>query len=195
MDEAVAAKGRRSRKRPGGDRRSRERRGPTQLDDLLYDAFYSAAIGGSVLGLFFMLVDAVTGEVFQTPSLIGSVLFLGVAPDAVTEVRLDMVAYFTMVHMAVFGVLGILLAVLVYEAELHSQHPARVMALLFLIIEGGFLVAGNMFMPGVVDAIGFGRILVGNILTAGAMALFMLKSHNPGAWDRLIQGRPINPIY
>jgi len=97
--------------------------------------------------------------------------------------------------MSFFGVLGVLLAVLVYEAELHSKHPARVIALLFLLIEGGFLVSANLFMPGVTAVIGFGRILVGNVLTASAMGLFMLKSHNPRAWDRLIHGRPIDPIY
>ncbi len=168
---------------------------PTKLDDLLYDAFYSAAIGGSVLGLFFLLVDVVAGQPFYTPSLMGSVLFLGMTPETVTDVRLDLVAYVTMLHMGAFGVLGLGLSVLVYEAEVHSHHPARVVALLFLVIEGGFLISANVFMPGVVAAIGFGRILVGNVLTATAMALFMLKSHNPEAWDRLLHGKPIKPIY
>ena len=177
------------------ERREGEREGPTKLEDLLYDAFYSAAIGGSVLGLFFLLVDTVAGQPFYTPSLMGSVLFLGMTPEAVTEIRLDLVAYFTMIHMGAFGALGIAFSILVYEVELPSHHPARVMALLFLVIEGGFLISANTFMPGVVSAIGFGRILVGNILTATAMALFMLRSHNPKAWDRLLRGRPIEPIY
>ena len=177
------------------ERREDGREGPTKFEDLLYDAFYSAAIGGSVLGLFFLLVDTVAGQPFFTPSLMGSVLFLGVAPEAVTEVRLDLVAYVTMIHMGAFGVLGIAFSILVYEVELHSHHPARVMALLFLVIEGGFLISANIFMPGVISVIGFGRILVANVLTATAMALFMLKSHNPKAWDRLLRGRPIKPIY
>ena len=177
------------------ERRQGGRDTPTKLDDLLYDAFYSAAIGGSVLGCFFLLVDVVAGQPFYTPSLMGRVLFLGVAPEAVTGVRLDLVAYFTMLHMGAFGALGIAFSVLVYEVELHSHHPARVVGLLFLVIEGGFLISANVFMPGVVAEIGFGRILVGNILTATAMALFMLKSHNPEAWDRLLHGKPIKPIY
>ena len=176
------------------ERRQRERDTPTKLDDLLYDAFYSAAIGGSVLGLFFLLVDAVAGQPFYTPSLMGSVLFLGMAPEAVTEVRLDLVAYITMLHMGAFGAVGVAFSVLVYEAELHSHHPLRVVALLLLVIEGGFLISANVFMPGVVATIGFGRILVGNLLTATGMALFMLKSHEPVAWNRLLRGRPIKPL-
>ena len=177
------------------DRRSGQSEGATKIDDLLYDAFFAAAIGGSVLGLFFLLVDLVGGQPFYTPSLIGSVLFLGMAPDAVIDVRLDMVAYVTMLHMGAFGLLGLLLSVLFYEAELHSQHPARVMMLLFVVIEVGFLLSANIFMAGLVAEIGFGRALVGNALTATAMALFMLKSHDPHAWERLIHGRPIKPIH
>ena len=177
------------------ERRQVGRDAPTKLDDLLYDAFYSAAIGGSVLGLFFLLVDVVAGQPFYTPSLMGSVLFLGMTPEAVTDIRLDLVAYVTMLHMGAFGALGLGLSILVYEAELHSHHPTRVVTLLFLVIEGGFLISANVFMPGVVAAIGFGRILVGNVLTATAMVLFMLKSHNPKAWDRLLHGKPIKPIY
>ena len=119
------------------ERRRAGRDIPTKLDDLLYDAFYSAAIGGSVLGLFFLLVDVVAGQPFYTPSLMGSVLFLGMSPEAVTEVRLDLVAYVTMLHMGAFGVLGLGLSILVYEAELHSHHPTRAVAVLFLVIEGG----------------------------------------------------------
>lgn len=194
MSKAPFSLSRRSRRRSDHDRRAHERTGPSKLEDLLFDAFYSAAIGGCVLALFFLLVDVVTGEVFRTPSLMGSVLFLGVAPETVTEVRLDMVAYFTMVHMAVFGVLGILLSVVVYETELHSKHPARVFASLLLIVEGGSVISANVLMPGLIGEIGFGRIFVGNILTVSAMALFMLKSHNPRAWDRLLRAGRSSPL-
>ena len=88
------------------ERRRAGRDIPTKLDDLLYDAFYSAAIGGSVLGLFFLLIDVVAGQPFYTPSLMGSVLFLGMTPEAVTDIRLDLVAYVTMLHMGAFGALG-----------------------------------------------------------------------------------------
>ena len=175
---------------PAADRRSSERTGPSELADVLYDAFFAAAIGGATLGLFFLLVDSFDGRPFFTPSLMGSTLFLGASPDAVTEVRLDMVAYFTMIHFALFGWLGLALSLMVHEVEVHSRHPREVILTLFLVLEGGFLIAANIFMPGVTAAIGMGRIVVGNLLTAIAMALFMMKSHNPEAWDRLIHGKP-----
>jgi peptidoglycan/LPS O-acetylase OafA/YrhL len=149
-------------------------------------------VGGSVLGLFFLLVDSMGGRPFFTPSVLASVLFLGVPATSVVEVRLDMVAYFTAIHFAAFGALGMGLAVMVYEVELHSRRPGQVMAGLFLVLEGGFLAAANLLMPGVIDVIGFGRVVVGNLLTALAMALFMLRSHRPDAWRKLLRGRPID---
>jgi hypothetical protein len=157
---------------------------------VLYDTFYSAAVGGAALGLFFLLVDSARGQPFFTPSLMGSVLFLGVAADAVAEVRLDMVAYFTMIHFALFGAVGLTLAILVHEVEVHSRHPREVIGALFVVLEGGFLIGANLFMPGVVEAIGFGRIVIGNLLTAVVMALFLMRSHNPDAWDRFKAGKP-----
>jgi hypothetical protein len=41
-----------------------------------------------------------------------------------------------------------------------------------------------------VAVVGFGRIVVGNLVTALAMALFMMRSHNPDAWERLKSGKP-----
>lgn len=175
---------------PSHERRNHERSKPSVLADVLYDAFYSAAVGGAALGLFFLIVDSTSGEPFFTPSLMGSVLFLGVAADAVTEVRLDMVAYFTMIHFALFGAVGLALAILVYGVEVHSRHPRELVGALFLVLEGGFLIGANLFMPGVVSAIGFGPIVVGNLLTAVAMALFLMRSHNPDAWNRLKAGKP-----
>jgi hypothetical protein len=175
---------------PAQERRNRERTKPSHLADVLYDAFYSAAVGGAALGLFFLLVDSARGQPFFTPSLMGSVLFLGVAADAVTEVRLDMVAYFTMVHFALFGAVGLTLSILVHEVEVHSRHPRELIGALFVILEGGFLIGANLFMPGVVEAIGFGRIVIGNLVTAVAIALFLMRSHNPDGWNRLKAGKP-----
>ena len=182
----------RRRVRRGSDRRGSRRSRSTTLDDLLYDGFYSAAVGGSVLSLYFLLIDVVAGQPLFTASLFGSVLFGGVPAGAVTTVRLEMAAYFTIVHFAIFGALGTGLAAAVYEVRRLTTHPLELIGMLLVLLEGGFLLAEGLFMPGVVEVIGFGRITVGNLLTAGAMGLFMLKAENPTGWERLKQGKPLS---
>lgn len=162
-------------------------RGPSSHTraDLIYDSFYSGAIGGSIVALFFLLVDAAGGRPLYTPSLMGSVLFGGVDAAQVTGVRLDMVAYYTIVHFAVFGLVGTLIAVLVHEVEIHARHPAEVLVLLFLVLEGGFVAGTTLAMPGVMAQLGAFRVITANLLAAGGIAIFLIRSHRPELWQRI----------
>ena len=155
--------------------------------DMFYDAVHSGAIGGSVVALFFLVVDAITHEPFFTPSLMGSVLFEGADAASVTGVRLDMVAYYTVIHFATFAVLGAVISFLVHEVELHSRHPGELLLLGFLIFEGGFFIAARLFMPGVATVVGPFRLFVANLLAVAAMALFFAWSHRPDALHRIRQ--------
>jgi hypothetical protein len=145
--------------------------------DLVYDSFYSGAVGGSVVALFFLLVDALQGQPLFTPSLLGSVLFEGISAERVSEVRLDMVSYYTVVHFAVFAVVGTTLSFLFHEAELHARNPIEMLVLLVLVLEGAFFVGASLALPGVIDRLGAFRLAVGNLLAGGAMVVFLLWSH------------------
>jgi hypothetical protein len=155
------------------------------LGDLLYDAFHVAGIGGSIVALFFLGLDAFQGRALFTPSLLGSVLFLGAPADQVSGVRLDMVVAFTLVHFALFSVLGALVAIAVRELELHSRHPLVVGLSIFVLAEIGFFVLASLFLPGVIDVIGAGWIALANLLVAAGTGLFLLSSHRPDLWSRL----------
>ena len=60
--------------------------GPTA--DFLFDTFYGGAIGGSILALFFLVVDVVGGHALFTPSLLGTALFADAPVTATTEIGL-----------------------------------------------------------------------------------------------------------
>lgn len=153
-------------------------------EDFLYDSFYSASIGASAVALFFLAIDSIQGQPFFTPSLLGAVMFQGAEAASVSDVRLDMVAYYSAIHMLAFGLLGGLLAFLVHEVELHAKHPVQIFLLFFLVFEGGFLVASHLFMPGVNEVLGYFRIFLANLFAAGVMAAFLYQSHTDDAWQR-----------
>jgi hypothetical protein len=115
-----------------------------------------------------------------TPALMGSVLFQGVAAEDVVKVKLDAVAYYTIVHAASFLALGVAVTWLVHEAELHSRHPAIVLVVVFAIFEVGFLAAASFALPGVIARVGIVKIGSANLLAAGAIAAFLVWSHQPG---------------
>jgi hypothetical protein len=153
--------------------------------DILYDAFYSGGIGGSVVALFFLLVDLIQGQALFTPSLMGSVLFEGAAAADVVDVSLAAVAYYTLLHFVVFCVLGFIVAFLVHEVELHAKHPILVLLAAFVLFEAAFFVAAAVLMPGVVARVGPGSIALANLLAAAGMTIFLLREHRPDVWSKV----------
>ncbi len=157
------------------------------LADFLFDSFYAGGIGGSAVAIFFLAADVMDGQSLFTPSLMGSVLFLGVAAEEVTKVHLGAVAYFSIVHFAACAVVGTLVTWLVHEVELHSRHPVAVLIVLFAIIEAVFLLAASLAMPGVIAKLGIIRVGVANLLAAGSMSCFFVISHREDAWEKIKQ--------
>lgn len=152
--------------------------GATATADLLYDAFCGAAIGGSVIALFFLVLDSIGGQPLFTPSLIGTALFSGaeVGPD--TAIRLDMVAYFSVVHFAGFLALGAVISTMCRWTGLSESNPVSVTVVAFLVLSAAFFVASAVLMPGVGEVIGLGRILAANLVTGASMGWFMRFAHS-----------------
>jgi hypothetical protein len=153
--------------------------------DLAYESLYSAAIGGSIVALFFLVFDAWNGRPLFTPSLMGGVLFGGVAAEAVSEVRLDWVAYTTILHFLVFSAIGVGVTLIAQQVEVHARHPATVLFALFAAIEWVFLVGAFLVLPGVLAVLGPFRVTAANLLAAAGIAAFLWANHRPEAWERL----------
>ena len=155
--------------------------------DLAYQSLYCSAIGGSVVALFFLVFDAWNGQPLFTPSLMGGVLFGGAAAESISEVRLDWVAYATIVHFLGFTAIGVSVTLVAHWVELRSRHPATVLFCVFAAIEWLFLVGGFLFLPGVLQVLGPWRVAAANLLAAAAIAVFLWASHNPEDWERVKQ--------
>lgn len=150
---------------------------PKTRNEFLLEAVYAGIFSGSAVALLFLLLDTVDGQPLYTPSLFGSVLILGIdAEDA--KVRLDAVAYFSVLHIVVFTALSAAVSFAVHEVELHSRHPALLLVLLFAIIEAGFFVVAPIAMPGVILEIGIVRLGVANLLAAIVLTLFFVVTHH-----------------
>ena len=159
------------------DRRRESRDAPTEWDDFFYDAFYGGAIGGSTVALVGLVIDAIKFEPLFIPSLIGSALFLGANPVTVSEVRMDMVAYFTVVHLVAFVILGLMISALVLRLHELAFHPIIVAMIIFVVLQVGFVAADAVFLGGVVGVVGFWWIALANALAGLSMGLFLLNAH------------------
>lgn len=155
---------------------------PDDSGDLAYDAVYSGAIGGCVVAAFFLVVDTLNGQPLQTPSLMGSALFGGGSPSAISPLRMDMVAYFTLFHMAAFALLGVVASLLLHRTALRSGHPVLVMLAFFVAFEAVFYAAAFVLVPGAVEHVGLLNISIANALAASSMTVFLVNTARPGVW-------------
>ncbi len=149
--------------------------------DFLYDSFFSGALGGSTVALFFLAADVIDGHALFTPTLVGSVI-RGAAAEEVMRVDMGAVAYSSSLHMLAFLIIGAAVTWLVHEIELHSRHPIVVLLLLFAILEVSFFVLFPLALPGVIERLGVVRVGVANLLAALSMAVFFMLSHREHAW-------------
>ena len=147
------------------------------VGDLLYDAFFGAAVGGSAIAVFFLVADLVAWRPLFTPSLIGTVLLTGAEAAAVTEIRLDMVAYFSVVHFGAFLALGAVVSLMCRWTGLSKTSPRTVVAVVFSLLTVGFFLVGRLLMPGIGAVVGVRAILAANLLTAVSMAVFLKWAH------------------
>ena len=152
--------------------------------DFIYDAFFTAGLGGSIVAVFFLLIDVARGLPLLTPTVIGAALFQGTDPSEVADVDLGLVALYSLVHFAVFGMLGAAISVLVHEVELHSKHPAVLLGSIFAIFEIGVFGASTVLMPGVMAWLGYGAVAAANLLAAAAIGAFLVSSHRPDLWHQ-----------
>ena len=157
---------------------------PPLVASLAEDGFVAGVIGGVTVAVFFLIVDLANGQAFFTPSLLGSILFLGMSASEVVAVSAPMVVAYTAVHMTVFIVAGMAASWAVSQFE-RNPHLGVVLVLLFVCFEAAFLGFSLAFMPGVVGALGGVLIAVANLLSAGAMAAYLLWWRHPKAFSHL----------
>ena len=146
--------------------------------DLAYDAFYGAAIGGAAIAFFFLAVDIIAGQPLYTPSMLGQVLFGGADPASVNTVSLEMMAYFTVVHLVSFLLLGLAVSFICRVLGIAKTNVPVVTAVIFVVLTAAFFAGDLTLMAGVAEAIGIPLILAANLVTAVAMALLLKQAHS-----------------
>jgi len=149
---------------------------PSFRDNIVYETFYTGAVGGSVVAVLFLVLDAIAGRPLFTPSVAGSAMFLGVPPDLHGSSSLEAVALFTPVHFLLAGGLGLLTALLVRAVEPARNRPVLAAALLFVVIEGAFLLGTSILYPSMPAVLGYARVALVNLLAAAAMVAWVHHS-------------------
>jgi hypothetical protein len=154
-----------------------------RLASVLEDGVLTGMVGAAVVALWFLVLDGARGHLFFTPSLIGSVLFLGQTPAEVSSVNGLVVLAYTGLHGILFLIAGIAVAWMFSEFERNPQF-GMVLLLLFLLFESIVFSFEAAVVPGLVGATGTLAVASANLFAAVAMFWFLLRRH-PTAIARL----------
>jgi hypothetical protein len=153
---------------------------------IIEDGVVTGIMGAAVVAVWFLILDFVRGVPFFTPSLLGSVLFLGELVDEATTVSATMVFAYTGLHGLLFLIAGVVIAWMFSQFEQNPQ-LGMVLLLLFMLFESILLGLEVTVVPHLVGALGTWAVGIANLLSAIAMFWFLLR-RRPGAWARLRAG-------
>lgn len=155
----------------------------TRAVSLIEDGILTGMVGAAVVALWFLILDLARGQMFFTPTLIGSVVFLGQSPEQVTSVNPMIVFAYTGLHGVLFLIAGLVIARLFALLERNPQFGI-VILLLFLLFESIVFSFAAAIFPLLLGAVGAAAVAAGNLFAAIAMFWFLLRRH-PAAMTQL----------
>jgi hypothetical protein len=149
----------------------------------LVEGVVNGLIGAAIVAAWFFVVDLVNGRPLYTPAAVGSALFLGAQSETEVRMTLGVIAGFTVVHVALFSALGVLL---VGVADYLERKPSRVlMVVMAAVVLDGVMVPTLALTAGwVLGALGIWEVVVANLLAVVAMVWHAWRTH-PALRDRL----------
>ena len=143
------------------------------------EGIVAGLIGAATIAIWFLILDAIEGRPFYTPTVLATALFRGGAGLASPEhlpPSFELVLWFTWVHVLVFIVIGGAASGLL---RLAARDPnfgfGIVLFLVFFMF--GFIGVSLMFAEEVLHALAWPTILIGNLLAAGNMAWYFWRRH------------------
>lgn len=131
-------------------------------------------IGATIVALWFLACDTAMGDAFRTPMLLGGAIFNGAAPA--TAAAAPLIAGYTVLHFLAFIVFGVAFAVLMAGTD---REPLLALGVLvvFAIFEVFFFGWVTLIDSSLLEALGWWRIIAGNVLALAGMAAFEIRHH------------------
>ena len=161
---------------------SRGRSGDSPLV-LIEDGILTGVVGAAVVAVWFLLLDTARGQMFFTPSLLGSVIFFGHSPDQDVSINAYTIFAYTGLHGVLFLVAGLVIARMFVLFE-HNPQFGIVILLLFLLFESILYSAAVAIFPNLIGVIGALAVACGNLFAAIAMFAFLIR-RRPAALTQL----------
>lgn len=148
----------------------------SQRRSILREGFEAGLIGAGSVAAWFLIVDTMTGKPFFTPAVLGSALFQGLRDPALVNISVQPVLNYSIVHVAAFLFTGLIIAVVLVEAE-KSPNVLWLLAEFFVVFQFAFYAAVALAFTPLLAALAWINVAVGNLIAAAAMGYYYWRAH------------------
>ena len=144
--------------------------------NFLREGVITGFIGATAIALWFLVVDTVSGHPFYTPIFLGKGVVSVLGKNMMGDTAITQVIGYTLFHYAAFVLVGIVLTVIVHQAE---RTPGILAGLLvaFVIMTLGFYMVAAAFAQSALGQLAWPQIFIANLLAAGLMLGYLWRTH------------------
>lgn len=142
----------------------------------LTEALSTGLLGAVTVAVWFFVVDLISGSPLRTPGILGSALFMGVTSPDAAVINATTVGLYSILHGAVFFLVGIGTTVIVRAAD----RAPSVLALfipLTVVLQALFVGGTAILAQFLLGAIAWWAVLGGNLLASFLMGSLLLYWH------------------
>ena len=145
----------------------------TKPGDLQFSSLLSGAYGSAAIALFFLIADAIRGDVLFTPSFMGQIVLFGTLPADVTATRLDAVALYSLAHLFAFVCIGTAVTFVYAKTSIIPRNAIAVSVAVLAVLTVGTMGVDRLIFPGIIDGIGRVPLALGNGFASIVMAVLI----------------------
>jgi hypothetical protein len=144
--------------------------------NFLREGVITGFIGATAIVIWFLVVDTISGHPFNTPIFLGKGVVSVLGKNMMGDTMFTNVLGYTIFHYVAFCIVGIVLTVIVHQAE---RTPGILAGLLvgFVIMTLGFYMIAAAFAQSALGQISWAQIFIANLLASSLMLWYLWRKH------------------
>jgi hypothetical protein len=144
--------------------------------NFLREGIITGFIGATAIAVWFLIVDTIAGHPFYTPIFLGKGVVSILGKNMMGDTAFTQVVGYTIFHYAAFFIVGILLTVIVHQAE---RTPGILAGLLvaFVMMTLGFYMIAAAFSQSALGQMSWAQIFIANLLASSLMLWYLWRKH------------------
>jgi hypothetical protein len=144
--------------------------------NFLREGVITGFIGATAIAVWFLIVDTISGRPFYTPIFLGKGVVSVLGKNMIGDTAFTQVLGYTVFHYAAFVIVGIVLTVIVHQAE---RTPGILAGLLvaFVMMTLGFYMIAAAFSQSALGQLSWAQIFIANLLASSLMLWYLWRKH------------------